>query len=94
MKKKSKIPKKIKSSVQDENPEWTAEDFKRARPAMEVEPDLAAWSLRRTRSTAPEKNKVPVSIRLSPEVIAHFRSMGTGWQTRLDNALRLLISDK
>jgi uncharacterized protein (DUF4415 family) len=28
-----------------------------------------------------------VSLRLSPEVINHFRSTGPGWQTRIDSAL-------
>jgi len=28
-----------------------------------------------------------VSLRLSPEVVAHFRSTGPGWQTRIDSTL-------
>ena len=32
--------------------------------------------------------KVSVHLRLSPEVIAHFRARGPGWQTRIDEALR------
>ena len=28
-----------------------------------------------------------VSLRLSPEVIDHFKSTGRGWQTRIDSAL-------
>jgi uncharacterized protein (DUF4415 family) len=28
-----------------------------------------------------------VSLRLSPEVIEHFKSTGRGWQTRIDGAL-------
>jgi uncharacterized protein (DUF4415 family) len=28
-----------------------------------------------------------VSLRLSPEVIEHFKSTGPGWQTRIDGAL-------
>lgn len=28
-----------------------------------------------------------VSLRLSPEVIEHFKSKGPGWQTRIDNTL-------
>lgn len=98
MRKKSKTPKKPKHISQEDwdsvdSPEWTKEDFRRARPAREVVPDIVAAYLR-TRSTKPQNNKVPISIRLSPEVIAHLRAMGSGWQTRLDNALRLLISDK
>jgi uncharacterized protein (DUF4415 family) len=29
-----------------------------------------------------------VSLRLSPEVIDHFKSTGRGWQTRIDSALK------
>ncbi|WP_419160999.1 BrnA antitoxin family protein [Candidatus Palauibacter sp.] len=32
--------------------------------------------------------KVSTTIRLSPEVIDHFRAGGRGWQTRIDDALR------
>ena len=33
-------------------------------------------------------HKERISIRLSPEVTAYFRSTGKGWQTRLDEALK------
>jgi uncharacterized protein (DUF4415 family) len=39
----------------------------------------------RPRSAAPKKS---VHLRLSPEVLAHFRKTGAGWQTRIDEALR------
>ncbi|WP_420634298.1 BrnA antitoxin family protein [Candidatus Palauibacter sp.] len=32
--------------------------------------------------------KVSTTIRLSPEVIDHFRAGGRGWQTRIDEVLR------
>jgi uncharacterized protein (DUF4415 family) len=32
-----------------------------------------------------------VSLRLSPEVIDHFKAGGRGWQTRIDGALREAI---
>jgi len=32
-----------------------------------------------------------VSLRLSPEVIDHFKSTGPGWQTRIDRTLRETI---
>jgi len=34
-----------------------------------------------------ETRKIPISIRLSSEVISHFRAAGKGWQTRIDAAL-------
>jgi uncharacterized protein (DUF4415 family) len=38
----------------------------------------------------PQKSprKVPISIRLSPDVAAGLRATGTGWQRRADDALR------
>jgi uncharacterized protein (DUF4415 family) len=43
-----------------------------------------------TRPGRPKKPdaKVSVHLRLSPEVIAHFRTRGPGWQTRIDETLR------
>jgi uncharacterized protein (DUF4415 family) len=35
--------------------------------------------------------KVRVGIPLSPEVIAHFKASGDGWQTRIDAVLRQFI---
>ncbi|MFP5277239.1 MAG: BrnA antitoxin family protein [Acidobacteriota bacterium] len=32
-----------------------------------------------------------VSLRLSPEVVEHFKSTGPGWQTRIDSTLREAI---
>ena len=32
--------------------------------------------------------KVAVSIRLSPDVVAHFKSMEPGWHTMIEDALR------
>ena len=32
--------------------------------------------------------KVPVTIRLSPEVVERFRATGSGWQSRIDAVLR------
>ena len=35
--------------------------------------------------------KQPVSIRLSPEVVAYFKSTGKGWQTRVDEVLKAYV---
>jgi uncharacterized protein (DUF4415 family) len=35
-----------------------------------------------------EVTKERITIRLSPEVVAAFRSTGAGWQTRMDAALK------
>ena len=70
-----------------DNPEWTAEDFKEARPFKEVFPELyESW--KRTRGPKKAPTKQLVSLRLDPDVIAHFKAQGAGWQTRINKALR------
>jgi uncharacterized protein (DUF4415 family) len=80
----------------DDNPEWTEEDFARARPASEVHgPEFAAKLIRRGRPPKAEgEKKEAVSIRLSPDVLAHFRAGGEGWQTRIDEALRAYVAEQ
>ena len=39
------------------------------------------------------KPKVSTTIRLSPDVIDHFKVDGRGWQTRIDEALREWIRE-
>lgn len=71
----------------EDNPEWTAEDFKRARPASELPPEILA-AFPRTRGAQVAAKKVPVSIRLSPQVVEYFKAQGPGWQSRIDEALK------
>lgn len=39
-------------------------------------------------TTKPGTTKQAVTIRYSPDVLAAFRSMGAGWQAKMDDALR------
>jgi uncharacterized protein (DUF4415 family) len=77
----------------DDNPEWTEEDFARARPGSELPPEILAQF--RAMRGRPQKDaaerKVAVSIRLSPDVVAHFKAGGPGWQSRIDEALRRVV---
>jgi uncharacterized protein (DUF4415 family) len=78
-----------------DNPEWTAADFKRARPASEIVPKVfAAYRARRGRPPNGEASKVQVTLRLDPRIIAHFKRKGPGWQTRINDALAAAISGK
>jgi uncharacterized protein (DUF4415 family) len=70
-----------------DNPEWTNADFAKARPASELPAHIRA-AFPRTRGPQKASKKVPVSIRLSPEVIEHFKAGGPGWQGRIDEVLR------
>jgi uncharacterized protein (DUF4415 family) len=78
---------RVKSIPDDDNPEWTKEDFARARPAHEVVPEIVAAYLRR-RGPQKRPTKRLISLRLDPDVIEHFRSRGPGWQARINATLR------
>jgi uncharacterized protein (DUF4415 family) len=68
-----------------DNPPWEGVEF---RPVAEVRPEL----IRRWRGQrGPQKSKpvkTQVSLRLDPDVIAHFKKHGPGWQSRINAALR------
>jgi uncharacterized protein (DUF4415 family) len=84
--------------IDQENPEWTDEDFQRARPASEVLPGIvgketASRMLRRGRPKASE-TKTPVNIRLDADVVEAFKATGRGWQTRINSVLREWLKEK
>ncbi len=69
--------------------ELTDEDFARMRPALEVDPRLAAFLRKeRERASCP---KTRVTIRLDADVIARLREDGPGWQARANSALRRAV---
>lgn len=78
----------------EDNPEWTAEDIAKARPAADVLPELigdkAAQELLRRGRGRPRKDarKVNQTIRIDPEVLEAYRQGGKGWQTRINQVLR------
>ena len=90
---------KIQPQTPDtDNPTWTTDDFAQARPASELLPGL--FSPARTQALMSPRGrpkadvtKVRVGIRLSPDVIDHFKANGDGWQTRIDAALRQFIAE-
>lgn len=50
-----------------------------------------ALKTRRARGKQKAATKLPVSIRLSPEVVEYFRSSGKGWQTAINEVLRKYV---
>jgi len=73
-----------------DNPEWTEEDFARARPAIEVVPEIVeAW--RRSRGKQKQPTKVLVSLRLEQDVVDRLRASGPGWQSRANDMLRKAV---
>ncbi|MBB4041988.1 uncharacterized protein (DUF4415 family) [Microvirga flocculans] len=75
------------SLISKDNPEWTDEDFARAKPLAEVLPELAEAAKRPGRPKS-ENPKVPVSLRLEPDVLAAYQKLGKGWQVRINEVLR------
>jgi uncharacterized protein (DUF4415 family) len=68
----------------DEIPELTDKDFARGVWNRGGKP-LPHGPRGRPKSKNPKR---PVSIRLDPDVLAHFRRSGRGWQSRINSALR------
>jgi uncharacterized protein (DUF4415 family) len=69
----------------DENPEWTDADFKRAAPFSGLPKSLQT----KLRGRPPKESpKVAVKLRLDPDVLSVLRATGAGWQTRVNTILR------
>lgn len=82
--------KKVKSTViDDDSPAWTEENSARSRPFSKLPKSLQTkLAARKPRGPQKSPTKISTTIRLSSEVIESFRATGTGWQTRIDSALR------
>ena len=80
-------------ALDPDNPEWTEEDFKRARPAREVMGNAFVNQMERERERrlrGPQKapTKELISVRLDRDVLAQLRAGGRGWQARMNAILR------
>jgi uncharacterized protein (DUF4415 family) len=75
--------------------EITAEDVARFKPFSAL-PAAEQRVLLKLRKRGPQKTpkKVPISIRLSPDVAEGLRATGNGWQSRADEALRSWLADQ
>ena len=67
----------------------TAEDLKQFRPRSESNPALAAKIKKGVGERGPQKapTKIPINIRVSPEVAEYFRAASKGWQSRINQVL-------
>ena len=72
--------------------ELTKEDIRAMRPAKEVLPAelLDVLPKRKVGQRGPQKQptKISVTLRYSPEVVDYFKATGSGWQIRMDEALK------
>ena len=70
-----------------DSPEWTDDDFARAKPFREVFPDQhAAWKKRGRPPVATPK--VHIGFRLSADVVEGIRATGRGYNARVEKVLR------
>jgi len=80
-----------------DNPELTAEDFAKGRPAREVLPPEFFEAVKRLRGQR-GKQKAPtkelVSLRLDRDVVAHFKATGERWRTRINETLKKAIAGR
>lgn len=77
-------------ALDHDNPEWTDADFVRAKPASALPPEILK-AFPKTRGQQLEPKKVPVSIRLSRDVVERFKADGPGWQSRIDAVLKKAV---
>lgn len=87
------MKKKYSDQPDDENPEWTEEDFRAARPVLEAAPEIVEAILRyrgqRGRQKAPTKELI--SLRVDRDVVSALRASGAGWQSRAGEALKAYV---
>lgn len=79
------MPRKAKFTA--DNPEWTEEDFAKAKQP-ETLPSEILKQFKNYRGPQKAPTKIATSIRLSPDVLDHFKAKGPGWQSRIDDTLR------
>jgi len=82
------------SRPDDDNPEWTKEDFASARPAADalrgfIGEKATRELMRRSRGRPPKADKkVNQTLRLDADVVEAYRQEGSGWQARINEILR------
>jgi uncharacterized protein (DUF4415 family) len=73
---------KVTAEELAELPEWTDAQLASAKRERNGQP------MRRRGRPLSDVRKEAVKLRLDPDVLAHFRATGDGWQTRINLALR------
>jgi uncharacterized protein (DUF4415 family) len=80
MRKKKSVGARSSATDPDDAPELTTDYFRRA--------DVYVGEKLVRRGRPPSvRPKQAVKLRLSPDVLEHFRAGGTGWQTRINETL-------
>ncbi len=72
-----------------DNPEWTKEDFARAKRGDAIPAPIRAAFGKRGRPAGSAKTQV--TLRIDTDVLERFRAAGPGWQTRINEVLRRAV---
>ncbi len=81
------------SAPDEDNPEWTREEIRTARPALDAIAEIfgpqSAEAIRRRggRPAKPDR-KVNQTLRLDPDVLDAYKQHGRGWQAHMNEVLR------
>jgi uncharacterized protein (DUF4415 family) len=76
--------------IDEDNPEWTSQDFARALRGDDIPAHILA-AFPKTRGRPAGSSKQLVSLRIDRDVIEQFRAGGPGWQSRINEALRKAV---
>jgi len=83
---------KIKNDKDDF--EWTETELKASKKINSLPKSLQLkLAARKTRGPQTSPTKVSTTIRLSSDVIASFKATGSGWQTKIDHALKQWLEE-
>jgi uncharacterized protein (DUF4415 family) len=92
--KKTSTKRPSKAVIDEDNPEWTRERIRSAVPfsGLPVNLQRVLRGIQDKRGPQKAPRKVPISIRLSPEVAEGLRATGEGWQVRADEVLKAWLA--
>ena len=89
------MPDEVPVTFDDDNPEWTAEDFAKAKYGDDIPGHIiAAFPNTRPRGRPRSaQHKIFTAIRLDADIVEVFKATGKGWQTRVNHALRQYVAE-
>ncbi|WP_019905631.1 BrnA antitoxin family protein [Methylobacterium sp. 77] len=78
-----------------DNPEITPSEFARMRPMADAMPPALYEALTKAGRGRPKSGgaKVLLTLRIDPHVVDAYKATGTGWQTRMNDALARSVKD-
>lgn len=76
--------------------ELTSDELSKFKPISKANPKLLAKIKKGIgqRGTQKSATKIPISIRVSPEVVEYFRAEGKGWQSLMDDVLKEYVANQ